>query len=159
MLHSRLVRRRGRMTVLTGEHGVVRRIDMAIRADCRSALRRVRKPELRMVENRSQPRGGDPGRVAGDAGGRIIRRDVIRHVCAISLSLREIRLMAAVAIRGWVAGRIVAADMAVRAGIDHRPDRARYRGAGRQHMWTLQRKASRAVIKFSIRPQNRVMAS
>ena len=67
--------------------------------------------------------------------------------------------MAAVAIRGWIAGRIVAADMAVRAGINHRPNRARNGGAGRKHMGSLQRKPSRRVIKFSIRPENRVMAS
>ena len=159
MRHSRLVRSRGRMAVLTGELGVVCRIDMAIRADSRYTLRWVWKPEPRMVEDRTQPGGGYPGRVAGEAGRRIIRRDVIRHVCAISLSLREIRLMAAVAIRGWVAGRIVAADMAVCAGIDHRTDRARNRGAGREHMGSLQRKPSRGVIKLSIRPENRVMAS
>src|SRR5207249_12284075 len=67
--------------------------------------------------------------------------------------------MAAVAICGWVAGRIVGADMAVRAGVDHRPKRGRSRGAGREHMGSLQGKPSRGVIKFSIRPDNRVMTS
>ena len=138
-----------------GEGRIIRRINMAIR----TARTVVRNPEVSMVEDRTQPGGGHPGRVAGEAGGRIIRRDVIRHAGAISLSVYEIRLMAAVAIRGWVAGRIVAADVAVLAGIDHRPNRARNGGAGRKHMGSLQRKPRRGVIKLSIRPENRVMAS
>ena len=138
-----------------GEDRIIGRINMAIG----TARTLVRNPEVRMVEDRAQPSGGHPGRVAGEAGGRIIRRDVIRHVCAISLSVREIRLMAAVAIRGWVAGRIVAADMAVRAGIDHRPDRAGNRGARRQHMWTLKRETCGTVVELSIAPQHRVVAA
>jgi hypothetical protein len=97
--------------------------------------------------------------VAGEAGGRIVRRDVIRHVCAISLSVREILLMAAVAVGGWVAGRIVAADMAVRAGINHRSDGARNGGARRQHMWTLEREPRGAVVKLSVAPHDRVVAA
>ena len=138
-----------------GEDRIIGRSNMAIGA----ARTVVRNPEIGMVEDRTQPGGGHPGRVAGDAGGWIIRRDVIRHVGAISLSVYEIRLVAAVAVRGWVPGRIVAADMAVRAGIDHRPNRARNRGAGRKHMGPLQGKPGRAVIKCSIRPENRVVAS
>ena len=141
------------------ELGVVCRDHMAIRTNRRRTPWWVRKLEKGMVEDRTQPGCGHPGRVAGEAGGRIIRRDVIRHACAISLSVSEIHLMAAVAICGWVAGRIVPAEVAVCAGVDHRPDRARDRGAGRQHMGSLQRKPSRAVIKLSIRPENSVMAS
>ncbi len=138
-----------------GEDRIIGRINMAIG----TARTVVRNPEISMVKDRTQPSGGHPGRVAGNAGGRIIGRDVIRDVGAISLSVYEIGLMAAVAICGWVAGRIVGADMAVRAGVDHRPNRARNRGAGREHMGSLQGKPSRGVIKFSIRPDNRVMAS
>ena len=122
-----------------GEQRIIGRINMAIG----TARTVVRNPEVSMVEDRTQPGGGHPGRVAGYAGRRIIRRDVIRHGGAICLSVYEILLMAAVAIRGWVASRIVAADVAIRAGIDHRPNRARNRGARRKHMRPLQRKPSR----------------
>ena len=66
--------------------------------------------------------------------------------------------MAAVAIRGWIANGVVAAHVAVGTSIDHRPDRARDSGARRQHVRTLQREARRGVIKFSIRPEQGVMA-
>ena len=137
-----------------GEDRIVRRVDMAIG----TARAVVRNPEIGMVENRAQPSGGYISGVASDASGRIIRRDVIWDGCAISLSVREIRLVAAIAIRRWIAGGVIAANMAVGARIHHRPNRAGNGGTGRKHMGSLQRKSRRAVIKFSIRPQNRVMA-
>ena len=66
--------------------------------------------------------------------------------------------MAAVAVRGRIARSVVAADMAVRASIDHRPDRAGNRGARRQHVRTLQREPRRRVVKLPIGPKNRVVA-
>ena len=158
MRHPGPVRSRVRVAVLTRELLVVGRNCVAIAAHPRYTSDWVRKPEEGMVENRARPSRSRPGRVTGSARRGIIRRHVIRHVGAISLSVREIRLMAAVAIRGWIARRIVAAHMAVRARIHHRPDRASNGGAGREHMGSLQRKTSRGVIKFSVRPENRVVA-
>ena len=137
-----------------GEDRIIGRINMAIG----TARTVVRNPEVGMVENGTQPGGGHPGRMAGNTCRRIISRHVIGHGRSIRLCIRIIALMAAVAIRGRIARRIIAADMAVRASIDHRPNRARNGAARRKHMGSLQRKPSRAVIKCAIRPENRVMA-
>lgn len=96
--------------------------------------------------------------MAGGASCRIRCGDVIRHVGPVSLRVRVIALVAAVAIRRRIAGGVVAADMAIRAGIHHGPDRASYRRARGKHVWTLQWESRRGVIKLSVRPQNRVMA-
>lgn len=66
--------------------------------------------------------------------------------------------MAAVAIRRRITRRVVAAQVAVRARIDHRPDGTGDGRARRQHVRTLQREACRAVVKLSIRPEQSVMA-
>ena len=78
MRHSRLVRSRRSMAVLTGELGVVCRIDMAIRADCWCTLRWVRKPEKGMVENRAHPGRGHVSRMTSNASCRIVSSYVIR---------------------------------------------------------------------------------
>src|SRR5260370_24855837 len=83
---------------------------------------------------------------------------MIRNGGAIILSVREVGLMAAVAIRGRVTGGVVAAQVAVGTSIDNRPDRAGYSRTRGCHMRTLQREAGRGVVKFSIRPEHRVMA-
>jgi len=116
-------------------------------------------PEVGMVKYRPQPSGGHPGGVARDASCRIRGGDVIRHVRAIRLRIRVVRLMAAVAIGGRIASRVVPSDVAVRACINHWADRARHRRARRQHMRTLQREARRAMVKFSIHPRHRVVAA
>ena len=147
------------MAVDATKLGVVRRINVAIGADRRCTRRWVRKPEEGMVENGARPSRGHVGRVAGNAGCRIQSSHMIGHARSICLCIRVIALMAAVAVRGWVAGRIVAAAVAVRASIDHRPNRARNGGARRQHMWSLERETRGAVVKLSIGPQDRVVAS
>jgi len=159
------MRRIARMTSIdTGEHRIIRGIDMAIGA-VRRRLRHsdprwgwVRKLECRMGENGSQPRGRHPRSVAGNAGRWIRGRHVIRRTGTVVLRRRVVRLMAAITIRGWIAYGIVAAQMAVCARIHHRPDRPRNRGARRQHVRTLQWEARRGVVKLSIGPKKSVMA-
>ena len=155
-IRTRLVRvwRIARMASIdTGEDRVIRRIDMAVAAT-RTVMRNL---ERRMVENRAEPCRSHPSGVATYASRRIIRRDVVRHVGPIGLRIREIRLMAAVAIRGWIARCVVATDVAVRAGIHHRPNRAGNRGAWRKHVRPLQWKTCRRMVELSVRPQHRVM--
>jgi len=138
----------------TGEDCVIRRIDMAI-----AATRTVmRNPERRVVENRAEPCRSHPSGVATYASRRIIRRDVIRHGCAVSLRVRKVALVTTVAIRGRITRCVVPADMAVRARIHHRPNRACNRGAWRKHVRPLQRETCRRVIELSVGPQNRVVA-
>ena len=96
--------------------------------------------------------------MAGDASCWVRRGDVIRHIGPISLRVRVIALVAAVAIRRRISRSVIAAGMAIRAGIHHGPDRASYRRARGQHVWTLQRESRRGVVKLSVRPQNRIMA-
>jgi len=148
------MRIRRRMTNLTRKRFIIRRIGVTVTANGPV----VRNPEVGMVEYRPQPGGGHVGRVAAYACCRIIRRDVIGNGGAIILRVREVRLVAAVAIRGRVTGGVVAAQVAVGTRIDHRSNRARNRRARRYHVRTLQGKARRAVIKLSIRPEHRVMA-
>jgi len=119
----------------------------------------VRNPEISMAENCAQPGLRNPRRMAGGAGRGVGRSDVIWHVCAVRLSIREVRLMATVAISRRIAGRVVAADVAVGAGIDHRPDGAGDGGARREHMRALKREARSAVVKLSIGPQQSVVAA
>ena len=83
---------------------------------------------------------------------------MIRHVTSIGLRIRVIRLMATVAIRGRIACAVIAAEMAVRAGIHHGPDGAGHGRARRQHMRPLQGKARSAVVKLSVRPEQGVVA-
>ena len=146
---------RHRMAVLTGELRVVGRNDVAITAHG-SVVRNHKKS---MVENRAQPSRSHIGRMAGNAGCRIQSSHVIGYGRSIRLCIREIALMTAVAVRRRIARGVVAADMAIRAGINHRSNRARNRGARRKHMRPLQRKPRRRVVKLSIGPKNRVVAS
>ena len=117
----------------------------------------MRNPEPRMGESRAQPGRRHPRGMTGNAGCRIIRRNVIRHARPESLRVGVIALMAAVAVRRRIARRVVPADVAVRASVDHRPNRTRDRRARRQHVRTLQREARRRMLKLSIRPENGVV--
>ena len=83
---------------------------------------------------------------------------MIRHIASIGLRIRVVRLMATVAIRGRIACAVIAAQMAVRARIDHGPDGAGHRRARWQHVRPLQCKARGAVVKLSVGPQQRVVA-
>ena len=115
------------------EDCVIRGIDMAV-ATTRTI---VWNSEGCVVEDRSQPGGRYPSGVAGNASGWIGCDDVIRHVRSVRLCIREIALVAAVAIRRWIARCVVAANVAVRAGVHHRSDCAGNRSAWRQHMRPL----------------------
>ena len=133
MRHARLVCRRFRMAVLTRHYLVIRRIDVAI--GTYRAI--VRNPEPRVVEDRAQPCRGYISGVAGDASRPVIRRDVVRRARAVSLRIRVVILMAAVAIRRWIPGGVVTADMTIGTRIHHGPNRAGNRRARRQHVRPL----------------------
>jgi len=96
--------------------------------------------------------------VAGSARRRIVRGNVIRHGRSVGLRIGVIVLVTAVAVCGWESRRVVPADVAVRACVDHRPDRAGNRRARRQHVRTLQRESGCAVVELSIGPKNRIVA-
>ena len=66
--------------------------------------------------------------------------------------------MTAVAIRRWIARVVVAADVAVHAGVDHGTNRPGHRRAWRDHVRTLQREARGAVVKLTVGPEKRVVA-
>jgi len=66
--------------------------------------------------------------------------------------------MATVAIRRRVARGVVAAHVAVGAGIYHRADGAGNCGARREHVRALKREARGAVVKLSIGPKQGVVA-
>lgn len=136
------------------EDCVVRGVDVAVAAT--GTL--VRNLECRMVKHSAQPGGRYPCRVARNASCRVRRGNVIWHVRPIILSRRVVRLVAAVAIRRRIARGVIAADVAVRTRIHHRPDRAGNRGAGRRHVRTLQRETCRSVIKLSVDPKDGVVA-
>jgi len=142
------------MAILARELLIVARNGVAITAHGSV----VRNPEGGVGENRAQPGRRHISGVTGNTGCRIIRRNVIRHARGVSLGIRIIRLMAAVAVRRRIARRVVPADVAVRASVDHRPNRTRDRRARRQHVRTLQREARCGVVKLSIRPENGVVA-
>ena len=142
--------------VNTGEDRIVGRIDMAVGTSRLTVS--VREPEIGVVEDRSGPRRRDPRRMATQASRWIIRANVIRHVGAVSLGVRVVRLMAAVAVRGRVAGGVVAADVAVGAGVHHWPDCSGNGRARRQHVRTLQRETRGAVVKLSVGPKHGVVA-
>ena len=142
------------MAILARELLIVARNGVAITAHGSV----VRNPEGGVGENRAQPGRRHISGVTGNTGCRIIRRNVIRHARGVSLGTRIIRLMAAVAVRRRIARRVVPADVAVRASVDHRPNRTRDRRARRQHVRTLQREARCGVVKLSIRPENGVVA-
>ena len=154
MRHASPVRIRRCVTSLTRERFIVRRIDVTITADGPV----VRNPEICVIENCTKPCLGHPRRMAGNARRWIIRRHVIGHGGPVGLGVHIVRLVATIAIRRRIAGRVVAAEVTVGTGIDHRPDRAGNRRARRHHVRTLQGKARRAVIKLSIRPEHRVVA-
>ena len=123
-----------------GEHCIVRGIDVAICTD-----RRVMWfLEPGMVESRAKPIRGDPSGVAGNAGGRVLRRNVIRHRATECLRAQPGCLMAPIAIGVRGRQRVVVVNVA--------------RGARRGYVRTLQRPARGGVIKFSIRPEQRVVA-
>ena len=156
-VRSRLVRVRRIPRVACAdarENRVIRRIDVAIGAG-RAVMRNL---EVTMVENRAEPGRGDIGRMAGNARCRVICRHVIRHCAPIRLRIREVRLMAAIAVRGGIAGRVVSSDVAVCAGIHHGTNRTGHRRARRNHVRALQGEARGAVVKLSIRPENCVVA-
>jgi len=137
-----------------GKDRVIRRINVAIRA--RRAV--VRNPEVRVVEDSTKPRLSHPRRVARGASGRIGRGYVIRNITAVGLRVRVISLVAAVTIGGWIAGCVIAAEVAVRARIHHWPDGSCDRGARRQHVRPLQGESRGAVVKLAVCPQNGVVA-
>ena len=115
-------------------------------------------PEIRVIEDGTEPRLGYPRRMARGARRRVGSRHVIRHVAPISLRVGVVRLVAAITIRGRIPGGVIAAYMAVRAGIHHGPDGAGNGRAWWQHVRPLQRKARGAVVKLSVRPKNCVVA-
>src|ERR1700739_4861058 len=119
------------MAILTGELLVVGRNGVAIAAHPRYTVIRVRKPEEGVVEDRAQPCRIYISGVATDASRWIICRHVIRHARAVSLRVRVIGLMAAVAIRGRIARSVVAPNMTIGTRIHHGPDRAGNRRARR----------------------------
>ena len=148
------VRRIPRVTCIdTGKDCVIRGIDMAVAA----TRTIVWNPERRVIKNRAQPGSRYPSGVAGNASGWIGRGHVVRHVRPVILSRRVVGLMASITIRGWIARGVVAADMAVGAGIHHRSDRAGNGCAWRQHVRTLQRESRCRVVKLSVGPQNCVV--
>ena len=100
----------------------------------------VRNREPRVIEGGSCPRGR---RVARVAGGRITRRNVIRHRAAQSLRAVPIRLVTAVARCIGGVQRIVVANMA--------------QSAGGGKVRACQCPTSRGVIKRSVRPQKGVV--
>lgn len=104
----------------------------------------MRFPEPGMVERRAEPIRGHPGGVASYAGGGVLRGNVIRYCAAERLSAQPGRLVASVAIGVRGRKRVVVVDVA--------------RRARRGHVCTLQRPPRRAVIKFAVRPQQRVVA-
>jgi hypothetical protein len=138
-IRLRLVAVRTRMANDARKHKVVRRIDVAV-----GAYRpMVWLSEPRVVENRAQPIGRDPSGVAGHAGGRVLRGDVVRHTPAKRLCALPSRLVAAVAIGVRGCQGVIAADVA--------------RSTRRGHVETLQRPACRGVVKLSIHPEQSVM--
>ena len=95
MRHSGPVRGCPRMAILTRERLIVRRNQVAVRADraiVRNAERAVRK-------GRAQPTRGGPRDVAGQASGRVQRGNVVRHGAAERHGALPSGLVAAVAIR------------------------------------------------------------
>jgi len=66
--------------------------------------------------------------------------------------------MATVAIRRRIARGVIAAHVAVGAGIYHRADGAGDGGARREHVRALKREARGAVVKLSIGPKQGVVA-
>jgi len=96
--------------------------------------------------------------VAGYASGGIIRSHVIWCGRAIGLRVGIVSRVAAVAVRRRVASRVVPSDVAVRARINHWPNRARDSRAWRQHMRTLQGEARGAMVKLSVCPEKCVVA-
>ena len=141
-------------SVDTGKDRVVGRIDVAIG----TARPVVRNTKIRMVEDCTRPGRRHPSGVAGSAGSRIGSSDVVGDVGAVGLRVGVVRLMATVAIGGGIAGRVVAADVAVRASVNHRPDRSSYRRAWREHVRALQREAGGAVVKLAVGPHHGVVA-
>lgn len=127
-------RSHARMTSINaGKDRIVCRINMTI-----SAYRSVMwNHERRVIEHGSQPGCSYPRRVTRSASRRVGCRHVIGHVRPVILCGRVIRLVASVAIRGRIARGVIAADVAVRASIYHRPDRTGDCGAWRKHVRTL----------------------
>lgn len=86
---------RGRVAIDARKRRVVCGNEMAIIAD--GAM--VRNREVRMVERRTKPIRRDPGRVAGDASGWVLRGNVIWHGAAQGLRALPSSRVAAVTIR------------------------------------------------------------
>jgi hypothetical protein len=97
-----------------------------------------------MVERRAEPIRGDPSGVASYASGWVLCGNVIRYRAAERLRAQPGRLVASVAICVRGRKRVVVVDVA--------------RRARRGHVRTLQRPPRRAVIKFAVSPEQRVVA-
>jgi len=100
----------------------------------------MRNAEPAVIKGRAQPAGGDPRGMAGQASGRVQRRDVVRHGAAERHGALPSGLVAAVAIR-------------VRRSKSECVGTHVARSAGCGYVCTLQRPARRAVIELAIRPQ------
>lgn len=74
----RLVTVRTRVANDAGKYCIVRRSDVAVGAN--GTMVRLLEPSV--IERRTEPIGRGPRRVAGYAGGWVLRGDVIRHTAA-----------------------------------------------------------------------------
>lgn len=136
----RLATVRTRMANDAREDRIVRGINVAVCTD-RSVMW-FREPG--MVESRAKPIRGNPSGVAGNAGGRVLRRDVIRYSAAQCLRAQPCCLMASIAIGVRGRQRIVVVDVTG--------------GARRRYVRALQRPARGGVVKFAVRPEQCVVA-
>ena len=118
----------------------------------------VRNLEIRVIKHCTQPGLSYPRRVATGASCRIAGCDMVGDVRAVCLRIGEIRLVAAVTIGRGISRGVIAADVAVRARVDHRANRTGDSRARRQHVRPLQRETRRAVVKLAVGPEQRVVA-
>jgi len=123
-----------------GEDCIVRRSNVAIGAD--GTMMRLLEPGV--IKGRAKPIGGGPGGVAGYAGGRVHRGDVIGYAAAQGLGALPRGQMATIAIGVGGGQGVVIADVA--------------RGAGRGDVGAGQSPARAGVIKLAIRPEQGVVA-
>jgi len=82
------------MTVDTGKHSIIGRVDVAVRAN--RTMMRLLEPSV--VEGGAKPIGGGPGGVAGDASGRIHGGDVVGNAATERLGALPGCKVAAVAV-------------------------------------------------------------
>lgn len=136
----RLVAVRSRVADDAGEDRVVRRVNVAVRAD--RAMVRFFEPGV--VERRAKPIGCGPSGMAGYASRGIHGGNVIRHAATKSLGALPGGQMATVAVGVRRSEGVVVANMAG--------------SAGRGHVGASQSPTRRAVIELAIGPQQRVVA-